>query len=136
MLSISRKTIKTTRDSVEGTKEMAIEVDIGTNEPLDEVPERLGEVEDIVDDLLKSDEKFRALDIYQQAEYLELGLIFGTIPGTSGSQHFPRQCYLDLLMAKRDGRLESVKAVAVQAKADRLAAEKPVEPVVEVKDPK
>lgn len=129
MLTTSRKTIVMTHDSVEGVKETTVEVEIGTNEPLDEVPERLAEVEALVDDLVKNDEKFRALDIYQQAEYLELGCIFGftTVQSDIRNCHFPRQHYLDLLVAKRDGRLEDVKAVAVQAKADRLAAAEPVE---------
>jgi hypothetical protein len=127
MLTTKMKSIVSTRCSVEGIKETIVEMAIGTNEPLDEVPERLAEVEALVDELLVSDEKFRAMDIYQQAEYLELGLIFGTLPGGTKNCHFPRQGYLDLLIAKRDGVLEDVKSVAVAAKLERDSAVKPVD---------
>jgi hypothetical protein len=129
MLTTKMKSIVSVRDSVEGLKETVTEMAIGTNEALDEVPERLAEVEAIVDALLVSDEKFKSMDIYQQAEYLELNMIFGftTIQSDIRNCHFARQGYLDLLIAKRDGKLEDVKAVAVQAKLDRDAAEKPVD---------
>jgi len=132
MLTTKPRTLSITHDSVEGVKETIIAQPIGMGEALDAVPERLAEVEASVRDLLDHDEVFKALDIYRQAEYLELGFIFGTLDGTRDC-HFPRQCYLDLLVAMRDGCLEAVKAEAV-ARAAELT--KPVEPEPVEPEPK
>lgn len=131
MLTTKMKSIVSTKDSVEGLVETTVEMAIGTNEPLDEVPERLAEVEAIVDDLIANDDAFKALDIYQQAEDLELGCIFGKY---ASNQHFPRNCYLDLLVAKRDGKLEDVKSVALAAKLERDAV-KPVDKKLVAEEP-
>lgn len=128
MPTTKTKTIKMTRESVEGTKETSVEVEIGTNESLDAVPARIDEVVATVDDLLAHDEKFRGLDIYQQAEYLEMGYIFGTLPGTAGgNQHFARQQYLDLLIAHRDGKVQDIKARALAKEAAEPVEENPDE---------
>ena len=128
MLTTRPSKIKYTKDQVQGVKDIEVDVEIATNEALDDVPERISEVDAVIDDLVAHDAKFQGLDIYGQAQYLEHGFIFGfaVIPGSGTSQHFPRQHYLDLLVAKRDGKVKDLKDIAA-AKAEARLVEAPIE---------
>lgn len=76
----------------------------------------------VIDDLVAHDEKFQALDIYAQAAYLEHIFIFGP---AGHSQHFRRDDFLILLLAKRDGKVKELKDAAVAKAAEKTA--KPAE---------
>jgi len=123
MLTTKSSKIKVTKDQVQGVKETEVTVAIAPNEALDDVPARVDEVNAIIDDLILHDAKFADLDIYQQAAYLEHIFIFGP---ADHDRHFPRQGYLDLLIAKRDGKVKELKDAA-DAKAVEKLVEEPVD---------
>jgi hypothetical protein len=124
MLTTKPSKIKVTKDQVQGVKETEITVEIAQNEPLDEVPVRIDEVVVVIDDLVAHDAKFQALDIHQQAAYLEHIFIFGP---ADHDRHFPRQCYLDLLVAKRDGKVKELKGGAAAKAAEKIVVDEPAE---------
>lgn len=121
MLTTKSSRIKVTKDQVQGIKETEITVEIGPNEPLDEVPVRIDEVAAVIDDLVAHDTKFIEMDLGQQAAYLEHIFIFGP---AGQSQHFRRDDFWTLLVAKRDGKIQELKDKAAE-KAAKKAAEPP-----------
>jgi hypothetical protein len=72
-----------------------------------------------VDEVAAEIDRAEPRDLEAQARWLELAYIFGPL---GQNQHFHLRDYVEVLVAKRDGRLAEVKAAA-----EKLAAEKPVD---------